>query len=382
MTPPRGMEGRGRPLPPPRIPRRGGGERLLRTPGPRGSGAGQSPPPRAHGPLGPGQTATPHPRPGPPFPAPSPPPSVPRGRARPGPPAAAVPAAAGGGRPAPAQAPPRRPLLLSHFLLGSRPPPSAAGGRSRAELPPHPTPPRRAAPLVAPPASRRRARSDWPVPLSLPGVRGCSHSPLAERTTTARLEHASRGVRSLGDGGAIQSMVPAHSAAPLPIGGWRWLAPEAASLLIGRRLCSSRQPASSRFLLVKRGCLSSTGSRSYWLQTMSIRAPPSCCLPIERETCRSAPGPAPSPVPLVGSSQKGFDLLLPFAGNPATQGGGCVSAPPSSIWHVMLKVQPHWRRALSLRHAPASLLPHWLARPPVRHDKATPPIDPPGRRST
>lgn len=122
-----------------------------------------------------GRPGSPHPGlppppglpPAPSQPGPAPPRARPRGRARPGVPAA-VPAAAGGGRPAPTQAPPRRPLLLSHFLLGSRPPPSAAG-RSRAALPPPPTPPPtppllRAAPLAAPTAARaaigqRRCRS-------------------------------------------------------------------------------------------------------------------------------------------------------------------------------------------------------------------------------
>lgn len=76
----------------------------------------------------------------------------------------------------------------------------------------------------------------------------------------------------------------------LVVGSWH--AHGAAPLLIGWKLCSSSQPASSLFPLVKPGCSSSTGSRSYLPQGMSISASPSCCFPIEREACRSRRRPA------------------------------------------------------------------------------------------
>lgn len=339
MTPPRqDSQGRGRPSPPPRIlSGEGGGSFSSSSPSRSGRGTGPSPLARPHDPSDQGVARAPplqayHPPSGlhPPRACPPPPPGPgpprlfpPGGCVRPG--APAVPAAAGGG----GRLPPR-PLGGGRFSSATSclaraprpPPPAARAPRSR---PPAPRP------LAEPPAARRPAHGDWPAPLSLAGGRGRSHSPLAERETTPRPGPASHGVRSLGGGGAIQRLGPAHPAAPLSIGGWRWLAHGAASLLIGWSLCSSSQPASSRFPLAKRGCPSWRGPRSYWPWEMSIRTSPSCCFPIEPETCHLTPGPAPPPVPLVGSPRRWLNRLLPFAGDAVTQGvAACLPRPPPS----------------------------------------------------
>lgn len=150
----------------------------------------------------------------------------------------------------------------------------------------------------------------------------------------------------MGDGAAIESVVPPSQ---LPTGGSTSSLP--ADWL---KLCSSSQPAPSLMPLAKRGCPSGKDSHSYWPQTASLRAPPSCCFPIERDACRSKRRPGP-PSPHRLGALSGRLRLLPFVGGAVTHGKlGPRPAPSLSCWSARPHIHPRTNELI--RPAPSS---HW-----------------------